>query len=92
MVDHLQHRTFDALDVQREQTHKRKAHVGDRRIGDEALEVALHGRDDASIDHTNCGQGQHHWRKPHRRFGEQFKSVTKKTVGAKFQKDAGQID
>ena len=92
VVDHLQHRTFDAFDVQCEQTHKGKAHVGHRRISDETLEVALHGRDDAAIDHTNRGQGQHHWRKPHRRFREQFKSVTKETVGAKFQKDAGQID
>jgi len=55
--DHQEHRALDALRVQREQAHRHEAHMRDRRIGDELLDVFLHQRDERGVDNGDNRQG-----------------------------------
>ena len=58
VVDHLQHAAGDRLAGDGEDAEHDEAEVGDRRVGDEALEVLLHRGDDRAVDHADHGQRQ----------------------------------
>ncbi len=92
VVDHLEHGALDALGVEGEQAQDREAHVGDRRVGDQPLQVLLHGGDDAAVDDADGPEREHDRREPHGGLGEQVEAEAQEAVGAQLEQDAGEVD
>ena len=57
VVHHLQHAALDALRGEGEGAEHDEAEVGDRRVGDEALQVLLHGGDDGAVEDADHAEG-----------------------------------
>ena len=50
VAQHLDHRALHRLAGDREDAHRHKAHMGDRRIGDQLFHVGLRQRDKRGVD------------------------------------------
>ena len=90
MVHHLHHAALDALGGEGEGAEHDEAEVGDRRVGDEPLQVALHRGDDRAVEDADHAEGHQRGREPHRRLGEQVEAEAHEPVGAELQHHAGQ--
>ena len=58
VVDHLEHAALEALGGEGEGAEDDEAEVGHRRVGDEPLQVLLHGGDDGAVDDADHAEGQ----------------------------------
>ena len=56
VVDHLEHPAGDALGREGEDAEHDEAQVGDRRVGDQPLEVLLHGGHDGAVGDADDGE------------------------------------
>ena len=90
VVHHLHHAALDALGGEGEGAEDDEAEVGDRRVGDEPLQVALHRGDDGAVEDADHAEGHHRGREPHRGLGEEVEAEANEPVGAELQHDAGQ--
>ena len=59
VVDHLEHGALQALLLEDEDAQRHEAHVADRAVGDQLLEVGLHHRHDRAVDDRDQRQHDH---------------------------------
>ena len=90
MVDHLQHPAGDRLRRQGERAEDDEAEVGDRRVGDEAFEVALHRRHDRPVGDADDGEREQQGPGPLGGLGEQVQPEAQQPVGAELEHHAGE--
>ena len=90
VVDHLQHAALQALGGERERAEHDEAEVGDRRVGDQPLQVLLHGGADRAVDDADHAERDQQRGEVGRRLGEQVEAEAQEPVGAELQHDAGQ--
>ena len=90
VVDHLQHAAGDRLVRERERAEHDEAEVGDRRVGDEPLEVLLHRGDDGAVGDPDDGEREQQRPGPVGRLGEEVDAEPEQAVRAELQHHAGQ--
>ena len=56
VIEHLVNRAVDALGVERENSEHHETQVTNRRIGNQALEIGLHHRDQRAVDDPDHGE------------------------------------
>ena len=85
VVDHDQHAALEPLRGEREHAEHDETEVGDRGVGDEALQVLLHRCADGAVDDADDSEGHHHRGGPDGGLGEQVDAETHEPVGAELQ-------
>ena len=89
---HLEDGAVHALRVGREDAHRHEAHVGNRRISDELLDIFLHERDERRVDDRDDRQREHERREIGRRVREHRQREAQEAVAAHLQENAGEDD
>ncbi len=92
VAQHLEDCALHAGLVAGENPHGHEAHVGDRRIGDQLLDVRLTEGDQRGVDDGDHRQRQHQRREHLRRLREHRNVEQDEAVAAQLQQDAGQDD
>ncbi len=90
VVDHLQHGALEALLLEDEDAQRHEAHVADRRVGDELLEVGLDQGHDRAIDDGDERQHDDGHREGLRGVREERQREADEAVGAQLEQHAGQ--
>ena len=90
--DHLEDRALQPLLVEDEDAERHEAHVADRRVGDEPLEVGLAHGHDGSVDHPDDRERDDEPGELVRRVGEERQREADEAVGAELQHDPGEDD
>ncbi len=90
MAEHLVDAAFDALMGEREDAHGHKAHMGDRRIGDQLLHILLRERDQRGVDDRDDGEREDEGREHIGSAGEHRQREAQEAVTAHLQQDARQ--
>ncbi len=92
MVDHLDDPTLEALGGEGEGTEHDEAEVGHRRVGDQALEVALHGRHHGPVDDADDPERHHQGSEVGGGLGEEVQPEAEEPVGPQLEHHPGQDD
>ena len=90
MVNHLEDGTGDRLGSEGKRTQDDEPEVGDRRIGNESLEILLHRRRNCAVDDADHRKGQPERTAPHRSLREQIQAEAEKPVRTELQHDASE--
>jgi hypothetical protein len=90
--DHLQQRPMQALLGEDEDAQGDEAHVADRAVGDQLLEVRLDQGDDRAVNDRDQRQGDDQWRPGDRGVGEERHRETDQPVAAQLEEHAGKDD
>ena len=92
MAEHLEDRALHADGVAGEDPHGHEAHVGDRRIGDQLLDVGLTEGDQRGVDDGDHAEGEDQRREQVRGLREHRQREAQEAVAAHLQQDARQDD
>ena len=84
MTEHHEHGPVKALRVQGGQPQQHEAHVRDRAVGDEFLEIFLHQGHARGVDDINQGQQSNVGSQYLGRFREESEAEAQHPVGAHF--------
>ena len=87
---HLHQPAFDAKWVEHEKAEGDKAHVRDRRIGDELFHVGLHQRDQPDVGHGDQRQRDHKPRQFVAGVGQDRQDEAQEAVGADLERNRRQ--
>ena len=88
VVEHLVDRALDRGGIEREDSEDDEAQVADRRIGHQAFQIGLHGRDECGVDDADDCQNCDGLRHTVRGLRKQRQAETQDAVRAQFQHDA----
>ena len=92
VVQHLQDCAVDALLIEGKDAECHEAHVADRAVRDQFLQVGLHDRHKCAVDDGDHREGDHERRKEVRAVGEERDREANKAVAAELQQHAGEDD
>ena len=92
VIEHLQNGALDALTVEREDAERHKAHVRNRRVGHQLLEIRLSQRQASAIQNGPHREPENHRSEGRRRFRKNGKTEPQEPIAAHLQQDAGQDD
>jgi hypothetical protein len=92
VVEHLDHAGLDALRRERAEREQREAHVADRRVRDQLLEVLLRHRAERAVEDVDHAEHGHRARGPLRGLGQERHVDAHDAVGAHLEEHAGEDD